>query len=348
MRIGLVAPPWATVPPSGYGGIEAVIDVLARGLHHAGHEVLLYTTGDSTCPVPRASVLDRAEGERIGAVTVELRHVIGAYAAMEECEVVHDHTMAGPLLADRFSRHSVVTTVHGPFVPELWDIYRAAAAQVPLIAISHHQASTARGVPIARVIHHGVDVDQFPVGAGDGGYALFLGRMAPDKGVHIAARVARRAQVPLIIAAKMREAAEHHYFEDRVRPLLGSDVEYVGEVAGRAKLNLLAGAMALLNPVAWAEPFGMVMIEALACGTPVVATPMGSAPEIIEERRTGFLRSDEDAMVGALGRVGSLDRADCRKVVEERFSATRMVADHVELYEEVMRGRCGPSSSGAG
>lgn len=191
------------------------------------------------------------------------RHVINAYDHVRDwgADVVHDHTLVGPVYAERFDL-PVVTTNHGPFDGELADLYRAIADRVAVIAISHHQASTAIQTPIAAVIHHGVDVDASPHGSGDGGYALFLGRMSPDKGVDVAARVARRAEIRLRIAAKMREPAEVAYFERDVAPLLGDGIDYVGEVGGRAKLDLLAGARCLLNPIAWPEPFGMVMIEA--------------------------------------------------------------------------------------
>jgi glycosyltransferase involved in cell wall biosynthesis len=185
------------------------------------------------------------------------------------------------------------------------------------------------------VIHHGVDLESYPVGRGDGGYALFLGRMHPDKGVHTAIEVARMAGLPLLIAAKMREPAEYRYFEECVAPLLGDDVSYVGEVGRREKLALLGGARCLLNPIAWSEPFGMVMIEALACGTPVVATAHGSAPELVTDGVTGFVRSTGTALAEAVLDAGDLDREKCRADAEARFSSARMAADHVALYQEV-------------
>jgi glycosyltransferase involved in cell wall biosynthesis len=252
---------------------------------------------------------------------------------------VHDHTLVGPLYAARPPGLPVVTPNHGPFDGDLAALYRVVAHHVPVIAISRHQASTAGAVPIAAVIHHGVDLDRFPFGEGHGGYALFLGRMAPEKGVHTAVRVARAAGMPLRIAAKMREEAERAYFEERVKPLLGGDVEYVGEVGGHAKLDLLSDAACLLNPIAWPEPFGMVMIEALACGTPVVATPCGAAPEIVDEGITGFLANDAAGLAATLAKVGDLDRHACRRAVKERFSMTRLAEDHLRLYERVLATR---------
>jgi glycosyltransferase involved in cell wall biosynthesis len=334
----MIAPPWVAVPPRAYGGTETVLDTLARGLQRSGHDVLLFTTGDSTCPVAKASVLPRAIGVGVGGSATEMRHVIHAYQAARGADIVHDHTLIGPVFADRFAGLPVVTTNHGPFQSELGDYYRAIANNTPVIAISHHQASTAAGIPIAAVIHHGVDVDRFPSGRGDGGYAVFLGRMCPEKGVVAAIRVARRAGVPLRIAAKMSEAAEKLYFEQEVRPLLGRGIDYVGEVGGPEKTRLLGGATCLLNPIAWPEPFGMVMVEALACGTPVVATSMGSVPEIVDHGVTGFVCSGEAELADALMAAGGLKRSACREAVATRFSSERMVAEHLALYELLARG----------
>jgi glycosyltransferase involved in cell wall biosynthesis len=333
----IIAPPWVAVPPTAYGGTEAVLDTLARGLHTSGHELLLFTTADSTCPVPKAAVLANAIGVGVGGSATEMRHVIHAYQAAVDirADIVHDHTLIGPVYADRFNGLQVVTTNHGPFQSELGDYYRAIGGQTPIIAISHHQASTATATPIASVIHHGVDLERFPFGQGDGGYALFLGRMCPEKGVDAAIRVARQAQIPLRIAAKMSEAAEQLYFDKYVRPLLGADVEYIGEIGGTDKTALLGGATCLLNPIAWPEPFGMVMVEALACGTPVVATPMGAVPEIVDHGRTGFICSSETALAAAVRSTAELDRQQCRAAAATRFSAERMVADHVALYQSL-------------
>lgn len=336
MRIVIVAPPWVAIPPAAYGGTETVLDTLARGLHEAGEDVLLFTTGDSTCPVPRASVLDRAVGVGVAGVATELRHVIHAYREAVGADIVHDHTLAGPVYAQRFEDLAVVTTNHGPFESELGDYYRAIADTTPIIAISHHQALTARDIPVAAVIHHGVDPGRFAVGAGHGGYAAFLGRMCPEKGIDAAIRIARRAGVPLRIAAKMSESAERDYFEAKVRPGLGGDIEFVGELDATDKIALLGGAICLLNPIAWPEPFGMVMVEALACGTPVVATPMGAAPEIVDDGVTGFVRSGEEALALAVLETTGLDRAHCRAAVCDRFSAQRMVGEHLALYRSLI------------
>jgi glycosyltransferase involved in cell wall biosynthesis len=345
MRIGLIAPPGVPVPPPAYGGTESVVDRLARGLVRAGHEVLLAAAANSTCPVPQIGGTEpAAESAPVGADTnAELRHTITSYAAMGDVDVVHDHTVTGPLCGLRPVGTPVVTTAHGPFDEAMGPIYRAFRG-VSFVAISRHQAASAEGVPVAGVIHHGIDVESVPVGPGDGGYASFLGRMSPEKGARQAALAARAAGVPLRIAAKVRERAERDYFEAEVRPLLGADVEFLGELGHDDKLELVGGSFALLNPMQWAEPFGLVMIEALATGTPVVATPVGSAPELVDDGVTGYLRTGVAALAAALLEAPGLDRATCRAVAASAFSSERMVADHVRFYESLLS----RSTTGAG
>ena len=346
MRIGIIAPPWAPVPPVLYGGIEVVIDQLAVGYQNQGHDVLLFTTGDSTCAVPRRHHLDHAEGSRMGHTAPELRHVLAAYDAMEEwgADIVHDHTLAGPVHAattqiERRSRRlPVVTTMHNAFTPENADLYRRVAAHVPIVAISHAQRRPVPDLPIAKVIHHGLRATDFPFAATNAGdYCLFLGRMSADKGPHRAMEAAYKAGMRLIMCAKMRDPWEFDYFDEYVRPYLNEDIQYLGEVPHERKLELLVGARALLFPIRWNEPFGMVVLEALACGTPVLAYPEGAVPEIVEHGRTGFLVDDVAGLSEAIGRVDELDRNACRAAVEGYFSAERMVRDHIELFETLVQ-----------
>lgn len=345
MRVGLLAPPWVPVPPPSYGGTEAVVDRLARGLVAAGHEVLLFAPGDSTCPVPTVPHTLQARPDEIGTTTAELAHVIRGHDCLSDCDVVHDHTLAGPSIGRRRGAPPMVTTSHGPFTPEVADVYRSFARRVPIIAISHAQAVQAsqQGIHVARVIHHGLDPDEVTPGTGDGGYLLFLGRMHPDKGVDVAIRAARRAGMPLRIAAKMREPAERAWFEACIEPLLGGDISYVGETDRSESLALLQGAAALVNPIRWCEPFGLVMVEALAAGTPVLAFAHGAAPEIVEDGVTGYLCEGEDDLAERLGELPALDRDACRAAVLSRFSTARVVEDHLALYERVISSaRSGP------
>ena len=338
LRIGIIAPPWVAVPPPNYGGTELVIDQLARGLTAAGHAVELFTTGDSTCPVPRSWLCRDALGTNADPIA-EFAHVQRAYEVLTDVDLVHDHTLTGPVWASTWRPDlPVVNTNHGPFTPEMITHFSSFAERVSIIAISDAQRRSALGVPIASVIHHGVDVADFPFGDGAGGYLVFLGRMNPEKGVHRAIAVARAAGKPLIIAAKMWEPAELRYFADAVEPFLSHDIVYVGQVAGQRKLDLLAGATALVNPIRWPEPFGLVMIEALACGTPVLTFAEGSAPEIVEHGRTGFICTDEADMAQRVAEVDDLDRRACRASVAERFSRGHFIDRHVALYRRVLNG----------
>jgi glycosyltransferase involved in cell wall biosynthesis len=276
----------------------------------------------------------------MGDVVSEAFHTVSAYDALAECgvELIHDHTTLGPLTASRSGSLNVplVATNHGPFNRLTRTIYRASAARAHIVAISHDQARSAGcDVPIAAVIPHGIDVDAMPFGTGEGEYVLFLGRMVPEKGAREAIEVARHAGWPIKLAAKCREKREHEYFEREIAPLLADDAEFVGEVAFEEKSRLLAGAAALINPIQWREPFGLVMAESLACGTPVVASNIGSAPELIENGVTGWVSDDLDEMAMALKCIEQIDRRTCREVAERRFSIGTMVDAHVQLYTSI-------------
>ena len=338
MRIGILAPPWIPVPPPSYGGTEAVVHTIAVGLAEAGHDVVLAASGDSTCPVPRVPGLPDSSELSMDSARQEALHVIRAYEAMEDVDIVHDHTLLGPLSYRRTPAVPRATTLHGPFDDDLTRIYRAMNRDTSLVAISHHQASTARGVKIDAVIHHGIDVGSVRYSPSHNGGACFLGRMHPNKGLLQAIMVARQAGIPLRIGAKMREPFEQDYFHDVIEPLLGPDVEYLGELDTAQKYRLLGESVALLNPIQWPDPFGMVMIEALAAGTPVVATHRGSAPEIVSDGETGFLSDSLQGLSEALQGCQWLRRSDCRRAAEQHFSAQRMVREYVAFYSALLAG----------
>ncbi|MDQ0675687.1 glycosyltransferase involved in cell wall biosynthesis [Pseudarthrobacter siccitolerans] len=337
MRIGLVAGPWIPVPPVAYGGTERVVDSLARGFAAAGHEVVLAAPSDSTCPVPLVPGMRPAQPGGLGSTITELSHVARAYEAMDGVDIIHDHTLAGPLYLQRPQQVPVVTTIHGPLNTEAVDIYRAIGRRAAVIAISRDQCSRAPGVPVTRVIHHGMDVASVPMGSGSGGYLCFVGRACQDKGLLEAIMVAREAGMPLRIAVKMREREELRYFHEVIEPLLGPNEDFVGEVDDAAKYRLMGEALAFLNPIQWPEPFGLVMIEALATGTPVIGTAVGSAPEIIDHGRTGFLGRTE-LLAGFVQEAAGLSRAACRKIAKDRFGEERMVNEHLWLFGKLLAG----------
>ena len=348
MRIGIVAPPWLSIPPGKYGGTEVVVDALARGLQELGHEVLLACVDGSTCPVKRVTTIKLDPEAVMGNGTTELTHAIAAYRAFSEAgvDVVHDHTLIGLFVANRFPHLPVVSTVHGPLsslanrnyafeLADLRDMYTMVSSHVQFIAISHRQAQDGDGLPIASTIHHGLIPDDFRIGDGNGGYVAFLARMARNKGAHRAIEAARIAGVKLRIAARL-ETYERAYFDAEIAPYLGEDIEFIGEVDLAGKNELLGGAIALLNPITWAEPFGLNMIESLACGTPVIAFANGAAPEIVETGVNGILCDSVSDMAAAITKVDAISREDTRESFDRCFTATRMARDHVATFQEVI------------
>lgn len=336
MRVLLIAPPWLPVPPEGYGGIEVVVDGLARALGQLGHDVHLFATGDSTTPVERHFLHPTALGTGATHTAAMLAHVLTAYDVAERIrpDIVHDHTIIGPFIA-RERGIACVTTNHNMFDDHAVIAYEHLGDDARVIAISRAHAALGRerGIESFAVIHHGLDIERVPIGTGSGGYAAFLGRMSPAKGVHIAIDAARAAGIPLRIAAKMAEPAERAYFDAEVAPRLGDGVEFVGQVAGADKQRFLGDAVCLLNPIQWEEPFGMVMIESLATGTPVVVNRRGAAPELVDDGRTGLLCDTDEELPKALVDARRIDRSACRQAAATRFSLARMAHEHVATYE---------------
>jgi glycosyltransferase involved in cell wall biosynthesis len=334
MRILIIAPPWLTVPPVGYGGTETVIAELTAELVRSGHEVTLFSTGESAIDGAEAAwVYPEAVTLRSFAPVAELRQALAArqFASGRAFDVIHDHTMAGAALQEEVP---TVFTQHNRFTEESEDLFRHVIHRgAHIVAISQAHASEST-LPIDAVIHHGVDVSRFPVGEGSGGYLAFLGRMSPDKGVREAIDIARTADLPLRIAAKMHEDEEIDYFHEEIAHLVGDGVEFVGELDFDGKVAFVGDALALLNPIQWSEPFGMTSIEAMACGTPVLTTPFGAAPEIVVDGVTGYVR-DGDDLADCAAKVGQIERQLCRQHVEQNFSVAKMTEKYVRLYEQV-------------
>jgi glycosyltransferase involved in cell wall biosynthesis len=348
MKIAVLAPPWFPVPPTGYGGIEWVVWLLADGLVDAGHDVTLFASGDSRTRAKLEAVFEKAPSEWIGRSHWELRHLLSCFTRAADFDVINDHTgMVGIAIAGALPT-PVVSTVHGPLEGEPGEMYEQLAAVAPgvgLISISMNQRRPKPQLNWVANCPNALDFSVYPMRAHPerGDYLLFLGRMSPDKGAHRAVAVAIETGLPLKLAGKMREEREKAYFDQFVRPHLGSDIEYLGEVTHGEKVELLQGARATLFPIEWEEPFGLVMIESMACGTPVIATRWGAVPEVIEHGRNGIIVDDYRQMETAIEAADSLDPEELRSSCEERFSPQRMVADYVSAYETAIERTAPPS-----
>jgi glycosyltransferase involved in cell wall biosynthesis len=336
MRIAILAPAWFAVPPTGYGGIEWIVALLADGLVDAGHDVTLFASGDSRTKAKLSYVFREAPSRQIGRTFWELKHALGCLARADEFEIINDHTgMLGAVLGAAVST-PLVHTVHGPLDGEPGDIYDLIAKVAPrvgLISISMNQRKPRPDLNWVANCPNALDFSVYPVKPHRGDYLLFLGRLSPDKGAHRAVAVAMETGLPLKIAGKMQEPKERAYFRELVEPHLVDGIEYLGEVTHGEKVELLQDARATLFPIEWEEPFGLVMIESMACGTPVIATRWGAVPEVIEDGRSGIIVDDYREMPAALEAADRLDPFELRRYVEEEFSPKRMVRDYVAAYE---------------
>jgi glycosyltransferase involved in cell wall biosynthesis len=300
--------------------------------------VRLVANAHSDGDVLREPATDYGIDPRLGALALqvqELAYVCRAYDALAETDVIHDHTVAGPLYHAGTGQPRVATC-HTPLTGRMKVLY-GNARDVSVVAVSRSQAESAGGdVEIADIIHHGVDLNAVDVGEGKGGYACFLGRMDPSKGVDAAIDVANRAGMPLLIAAKLNMDSEWDFFREVVAPKLNRDICYVGELSTADKYALLRDAVALLNPIRWPEPFGLVMAEALAAGTPVVARSQGAAAEIVHDGETGFLRESEADLADALLDAPTLSRSRCRDDAVNRFGMSTMAERYEVLYRRLL------------
>ncbi len=340
MKIALIAPVWFPVPPPGYGGIELVVSLLADGLVKAGHDVTLFASGDSHTSATLASTFPEAPSASIGMTEPELRHALACYSRAGDFDVINDHS--GPLSAALGGNVStpVVHTAHGPLdgaAGMLYEQLGLVAPGVGLISISENQRRPRPDLNWIATVPNALDLSLYPAKPHPGEYLLFLGRMSPDKGCHRAVAVAMEAGLPLRIAGKKREPSELEYFSEFVEPHLGShDIEYLGEVTHGKKVELIQDARATLFPIDWEEPFGLVMIESMACGTPVIATRHGAVPEVIEHGVSGIIVEHYRDMPAALEASDALDPHELRRYVEQRFSQERMVDDYVAAYQSLI------------
>lgn len=341
MKIAQVAPLYESVPPKCYGGTERVVSYLTEELVSQGHQVTLFASGDSVtkarlvAPSPRSLRLDK------GCVDQMAHHILMLEQVMqgaEEFDIIHFHIDYLHFPLSRRLTTPTVTTLHGRLdIPDLQALYRQFA-DVPVTSISDAQREPLPWVNWQGTVYHGLPEDLYTFRSEPGKYLAFLGRICPEKRVDRAIEIAHRTGLELKIAAKV-DAVDHDYFGTVVRPLLrGPLAEYVGEIDQCEKDEFLGGAMALLFPIDWPEPFGLVMIEALACGTPVIAYRRGSVPEVIEEGVTGFIVQGLEDAVRAVERASQIERQRCRDAFNERFTASRMAGAYVAIYERLVAG----------
>jgi glycosyltransferase involved in cell wall biosynthesis len=342
MRIAQLAPIYERVPPAAYGGTELVVSLITDELVRRGHDVTLYASGDSVTSARLRSLTPRAV--RYGDWSESVRHaeyfqLANAQACFIDAaagafDIVHNHAGIEGLVLGATSRTPVLTTNHNPFVPAtqpVWDAYPWAHN-----ALSAASAATFPERGAVPPIHHGIDVESFPFGDHPGEDLLFLGRFSPEKGADRAIEAARRSGRRLLLAGKV-DSADQEHFTSAIQPRLdGDQIRYVGEADGTLKRELLSTARALLFPIEWDEPFGLVMIEALSCGTPVLGLRRASVPEVVEDGLTGFVVDDLDGLVAAIERVDAIDRRTCRRRAEERFGYGRMVDEYERTFEAVV------------
>lgn len=338
MRIAQISPLYESVPPKGYGGTERIVSYITEELVNQGHDVTLYASGDSktkarlVAPCPRSFRVDQSSCDSIVYTLLMLEQL---FRDIDRYDVVHFHIDNFHYPFCRRHRCNHVTTMHGRMdldcLPPLFREYPEA----PVVSISDSQRKPLPSLNWQGTVYHGLPPNLFTFREKPGDYLAFLGRASPEKGVDRAVDIAVRFGMPLKIAAKV-DAKDQEHFDKKLKPLMHqSGVEFIGEVDGRKKDDFLGKAYALLFPIDWPEPFGLVMIEAMACGTPIISWPRGSVPEVMENGVTGFVVNSVPAAIAALNKVKQLDRRRCREVFEKRFTAARMVEDYVQIYKRL-------------
>ncbi len=338
LHIAMVAPPYFSVPPTGYGGIEVVVADLVDSLVARGHEVTLIGAGHHSTQAQRfIKTYEIGPADRLGQPMPEIVHAAKAASILDtlHVDVIHDHTMAGPLMA-RGRLTPTVVTAHGPVTGDPGEFYRALGGTIELVAISDAQRATAPDLPWSATVHNAIRAETFPYSERKEDYALFLGRFHPEKAPHLAIDAARAAGLPIVLAGKCSESIERDYYTSEVEPRLGPDVTIFGVADASQKRELLKKAACMIFPIVWEEPFGLVVIEAMVCGTPVVALRRGAVPEIIVHGETGMVVDDVSELPGAIAQALELDPAACRRHVETHFTVEVMAAGYEKVYQEAL------------
>jgi glycosyltransferase involved in cell wall biosynthesis len=339
MKIAQVAPLFESVPPKAYGGTERVVSYLTEELVRQGHEVTLFASGDSVTSARLISPCARSLRQDASCVDQQAHHFVmleQIFRDLTRFDIIHFHIDYLHFPLSKRLREPHLTTLHGRLdLPDLPSLYRHYA-DLPLVSISNAQRRPLAWANWKGTVYHGLPEDLFTFRSRPGNYLAFLGRISPEKGVAEAIEIARQADLPLRIAAKV-DPRDWKYYKEEIEGLLDHPlIEFLGEIGGREKDEFLGGALAVLFPIKWPEPFGLVMIEAMACGTPVIAFPSGSVPEVMEDGVTGYVVDNVDQAVAAVRRLDRLDRRLCRQTFERRFSDRRMAADYLKVYRRIL------------
>ncbi|SUA79569.1 Capsular glucan synthase [Nocardia otitidiscaviarum] len=356
LNIVMVAPPYFDIPPAGYGGVEAIVATLADELVDRGHRVTLIGAGRPGTKARFIPVWNEIQAHRLGEPYPEIVHAMKALRVIMELngedsvDIVHDHTFAGPLNAAAYRTLGIptVVTVHGPVDPDMHEYYRSFDQDVQLVAISDRQRELVPDLNWIARVHNAIRPEEWPFRTEKQDYALFLGRYAPYKGPHLALDAAHAAGLRLVLAGKCNEPPEKKYFEEAVRPLLADGDDVFGEADAVAKRHLLAGARCLLFPIRWEEPFGIVMIEAMVCGTPVIALRGGAVDEVIEHGVTGFICDDPEQLPEFIARADEIDPYACRERVERLFASDRLASGYETAYRRAVAARVAAERVAAG
>jgi len=338
IHIAMVAPPYFNVPPAAYGGIEIVVADLVDALVARGHKVTLIGAGNHGTRAQRFyPTCDVGPAGQLGEAMPEIIHTAKVASILEalNVDVIHDHTMAGPLMA-RGRLTPTVVTAHGPVDGDFRELYRALGDTVQLVAISEAQRLSAPDLAWSATVHNAIRSETFPFRGEKDDYAVFLGRFHPEKAPHLAIDAARAAGLPIVLAGKCSEPIERAYFSREIEPRIGSDVTIFGVADSAAKRRLLSRAACMVFPICWEEPFGLVVIEAMVCGTPVVALRRGSVPELIVHGQTGIIVDDPDDLPAAILQARELEPGVCRKHVESGFTVGVMAEGYEDVYRRAL------------
>ncbi len=342
LKIAQIAPLIERVPPKKYGGTERVAHALVEELVLRGHEVTLYASGDSITSAKLISVVPRSLRETKTVAETDIATVFNiglAYRDQKSYDIIHDHTGYLSLPTANLATTPVVMTAHGPFTTQNRRIFETLN-RPRIVAISESQKRSEPKIDFAGVVYNGLPMDSYPFSETDDGYLIFVGRISPEKGIHHAIEVAQYLNMPLVIAAKL-DIVDREYFKRYVEPHLSDEIRWIGEVSETDRNVLMSRARCFLNPITWREPFGLTMIEAQACGCPVIAFSRGSAPELIEHGKTGFIVEGVEDMIDAVLQAGSIDRNACRDHALKNFNAKIMAEKYEAVYYKILENKKG-------